>query len=222
MRHSITVNASLFAQTLKDATAYTDKDIHSEAMNHVVLKVINKGTKLAVTACDGHGYYERRLPLVHGKGEPKPSLPGKEQRLCISAQDALILHKRITTRVLGYVTLEVDDAQAKDTRLLVTLKLPDGASATFFSRTDFEVPDFSNVLKTAEKGKKNAPEIANMSIPVHEMVRIGKVLPAKGNSAAQMHTAKGVNKGHMVLMEYNNPSEEMDVRIIFTLMVDAA
>lgn len=221
MRHSITIDAALFAQTLKDATAYTDKNIHSEAANHLVLKVIGKGTKLAVIACDGHGYYERRLPLIHSKGEPRPSLPGREQRLCISAQDALILHKRITTRVFGCIMLELDD-EARDTRLLVTLKLPDGASATFFSRTDFEVPDFSNILKTAEKGKRNPSAIANMSIPVHEMVRIGKVLPAKGNSAAQMHTAKGVNNGHMVLMEYNNPSEDMDVRIIFTLMVDAA
>ena len=221
MRHSITVNASLFAQTLKDATAYTDKDIYSEALNHLVLKVINKGTKLAVIACDSHGYYERRLPLVHSKGNAKPSLPGKEQRLCISAQDALILHKRITTRVSGCVTLELDD-ETKDTRLLVTLKLPDGASTTFFSRTDFEVPDFSNVLKTAEKGKRNPPAITNISIPVHEMVRIGKVLPAKGNSAAQMHTAKGANNGHMVLMEYSNPDEDMDVRIVFMLMVDAA
>lgn len=224
MNHRITVNAYLFAQTLKDATTYTDKDIHSDAMNHIVLKLINKGTGLAVIACDGRGYYERRLPLVHARGEARPSLPGKEQRLCIAARDALIPHKRIPTRTTGCVTLELDDDQARDEKLLVTLTLPDGASTTFFSRTDFEVPDFGPVLKMAEKGKKNAPDISSLFIPVHEMVRAGKVLPSRGNSAAQIHTAEGLRKGRMALLEYLDPGDDMDVRIIFMLseLADAA
>ena len=224
MHHRITVNASLFAQALKDATSYTDKDIRSEAMNHIVLKVINKGTSLAVIACDGHGYYERRLPLMHAKDEAKPSLPGKEQRLCIAAQDALSLHRHIPSRTIGCVTLELDDAETRGEKLLVTLTLPDGASTTFFSRTDFEVPDFSSVLEMAEKGKANPPEIANLFIPVHEMTRAGKVLPAKGRRAAQIHPAKGLRKGHMALLEYLDPGDDMDVRIIFMLseLADAA
>lgn len=215
MRHSITVNASQFAQTLKDATMYASKDSQAQAMSQIILKVIDKGANLAVIACDGHGYYERRLSLVHNRGEAKPSLPGKEHRIFIGAQDTLILHRRIPARMVGCLTLELDDSQVKDEKLLVSLTLPDGASTTFFSRTDFEAPDFSPILKQAEKGKKNPPEIANLFIPVHEMVRMGKVLPARGDTAAQIHTAKGLRKGHMALLEYLDPNENMDVRVIF-------
>ncbi|MBQ9407568.1 MAG: hypothetical protein IJU37_12630 [Desulfovibrio sp.] len=217
MHHTITVNASLFAQALKDANTYTSKNVYDDATNHIVLNVIDKGARLAVVACDSHGYYERRIPLIKARGEAKPSLPGKEQRLCIAAQDALILHKRIPSRSIGCVTLQLDDKPAKEERLLVTMTLPDGASTSFFRRTDFEIPDFSRILKMAEKGKKNAPDLSNVFIPVHEMARVGKVLPTKGDSAARIYTAKGAGKGHMALLEYCEPDDDMDVRIIFML-----
>ena len=49
------------------------------------------------------------------------------------------------------------------------------------------------------------------------MARVGKVLPTKGDSAARIYTAKGAGKGHMALLEYCEPDDDMDVRIIFML-----
>ena len=211
MHHKLTCNAALLAQTLKDATVYTSKDVYSEATCHVLLTV--KGKSLTVIACDGLGYYERRIPLVIDKGE-KPSLPGKEQRLCLTCQEALALHRRIPTRLMGNATLELDDPKPKDRQTLATLTLPDGASTTFFAKTDVILPDYTNIIKLAEKGKKIGTVLSNVCIPVHEMIRAGKVLPTRDGKMAHLHTAKGV-KGYMALLELKE--DDTDVRIIFML-----
>ena len=219
MQHTISINAAMFAKTLKDATAYASKDnnIVEEATGQIILSILPKNIKLAVIACDGKGYYESRLALVFEKGNPKPSLPGKEQRLCVAAQDALMLAKFISTRTVGCITLDIDDDSAKDNRLQVKMTLPDGSATSFFSRTDIAVPDYASITRQAEKGKKNAPELSNVFIPVHEMARAGKVLPQKEQQAARIYTARAKNRGSMALLEYISPENDTDIRIIFML-----
>ena len=152
MHHKLTCNAALLAQTLKDATVYTSKDVYSEATCHVLLTV--KGKSLTIIACDGLGYYERRIPLVIDKGE-KPSLPGKEQRLCLTCQEALALHRRIPTRLMGNATLELEEPKSTDRQTLATLTLPDGASTTFFAKTDVTLPDYNEHHQAGGEGQEN-------------------------------------------------------------------
>ena len=218
MLHRITLNTADFSQTIKDATVYACKKEPHEAMGHMVLTIVPRQKKLAVIACDGQGYYERRIPLVISKGSPKPSLPGKESRILISCHDAVILVKFMSAGGSGSVTLEVDDSQTTANRYTVRLILNEGASTTFFSRNDLNLPDYNAITTQADKGKKACPTLSNILIPVREMLRASKVFPATAHKFARLFTAKGLSSGIMALLEYQEADK--DIRVIFMLNED--
>ena len=218
MLHTLNLNASQFSEAVKDAVIYTGKDRYDDMMNSVILSITSKGKKLSVVACDGNGYYERRLNLLRSKGDPKPTLPGKESRICIASQDAAMLSKFITPRTMGGVMLELDDAKASDGRYRVRLSLADGASTTFLSRADVNIPDYSPIVASAEKGRKTMPKLGEMYIPVSEMARASKVFPSKYGKTARISTAKGNQQtGCLALLEYQEEDSDVDIRVIFML-----
>lgn len=91
MKHSITVNGSEFGEAIKTATVYANKDNEpNDGLCHILISLLSKQKKIAIVACDGHGYYERRIGLIPQKGQ-KPTLPDKEQRLCIFNKDIAML-----------------------------------------------------------------------------------------------------------------------------------
>ena len=214
MRHQICVNAGSFAQTIKDAAIYASKDEPSPGTSLVLLTVLPKVKKLSVIACDGFGYYERRISLEHCKKQPKPTLPGKEMRLGIGLSDVSMLVKFIPSKLLGNIQLELDDEQVVDGNFNIKLSLPNGMATTFFSKAQLEVPDLGSIRGKAEKGKKKAPAVNSLHVPVRELLRAGKVFPQKASSA-QMFTAAGLNKGVMALLECKN--EDDDISVIFML-----
>ena len=218
MLHRITINAADFSQSIKDATVYACKKEPHEAMGHMVLTIVPRQKKLAVIACDGQGYYERRIPLLLAKGNPKPSLPGKDGRILISCHDGGILAKFMSADSNGKVTLEVDDSQNTANRYTVRLILNEGASTTFFSRNDLSLPDYNAITKQAEKGRENSHSLSNILIPVREMLRVSKVFPATAHKFARIFTAKGLSSGIMALLEYQE--EDKDIRVIFMLSED--
>jgi len=218
MRHQICVNASNFVQTIKDAAIYASKDEPAKGLNLVLLAVLPKMKKLAVIACDGFGYYERRLNLEVCRKQPKPSLPGKEMRLGIGLGDVSMLVKFIPSKSQGNIQLELDDEQIANDNFTVKLSLPNGMSTTFFSQAQLEIPDLSSLRIKAEKGKKKAPAISSLHLPVRELLRAGKVFPQKG-SFAQMFTADGLQRGVMALLECKN--EDTDISVIFMLQQPA-
>lgn len=218
MLHRITLNTADFSQTIKDATVYACKKEPHEAMGHMVLAIVPRQKKLAVIACDGQGYYERRIPLVISKGSSRPSLPGKDSRILISCHDAVILAKFMSAVTSGSVTLEADDSQITESKYTVRLILNEGASTTFFSRNDLHLPDYSSITKQAEKGRKTCHPLSNVLIPIREMLRVSKVFPATANKFARIFTAKGLNRSIMALLEYQE--EDKDIRVIFMLNED--
>ena len=216
MIHTVIINTSQFSQAVKDATFYISKERYAvEAMSHVLLTCLPAENRLAVTGCDGHGYYERRLALFHGENDPKPSLPGEKQQLCISEKDAAMLVKFIGGRTLGCITLRLDDGQKDEGRYLVTVTMPDDSATSFFSRADLEVPEYSGFVRKAEASKEQAPELCNVNMPVHEMIRAGKVFPKKSGSTVRMFTSPGYRGGHMALLEYRDACADVDIRVIF-------
>ena len=214
MNHTITVNAARLAQALKDATLYASKDSSEEGMNTVVL-TITPQTRLAVLACDSHGYYENQLPLIHDENEPKPTLPGERQMLCIAPADALMLTKHISPRSIGCVTVSLNDSKRPGGKYRVTLTMPDGGTITIFCKADINVPDYNGFVSKAEASKEDAPDLFDVSIPVHEMIRASKVFPKTSGTVARMYTSLGQRKGHMALLEYQNDSEDAYIRVIF-------
>jgi len=223
MIHTIIVNASRFSQAVKDATFYTRKESSTtEAMSHVLLTCLPTEKRLAVIGCDEHGYYERRLALYHGENDPMPSLPGERQRLCISAKDAAMLVKFLDVRSIGCVTLQVDDERKVNGNYLVTLMIPDVASTFFCTPADLEVPEYSGFVNKAEAGKEHEPELCNVNMPVHEMIRAGKVFPKKSGSVVRVFTSPGYHGGHMALLEYQDACEDVDIRVIFMFARDEA
>lgn len=214
MKHQICIDASEFVQAIKDASSYAGKTDPDAALGHVILTVLPKLKKLAVMACDGLGYYERRLNLEHCKKQPKPSLPGKEMRLGISLTDIAMLVKFISTRTRGNIQLDLDDEQIVDGNFSIRLTLPNGTATTFFSKARLEIPDLSAVKAKAEKGKKKAPTVNSLHLPVRELLRASRVFTGKC-SFAQMFTTDSLQKGVMALLECK--TEEMDISVIFML-----
>ena len=151
-----------------------------------------------------------------------PSLPGERGLLCISAADAAMIAKFISPRTLGCITIGLDDEQKFDGRYLVTLTMPDGSSTSFFSKADLEVPEYSVFVNKAEASKEHAPELCNANMPVHEMIRAGKVFPKKRDSFVRVFTSQGFRAGHMALLEYQDASEDMDIRVIFMFAQEVA
>ena len=218
MLHRITLNTADFSQTIKDATVYACKKEPHEAMGHMVLTIVPRQKKLAVIACDGQGYYERRIPLVISKGSPKPSLPGKDSRILISCHDAAMLVKFMSAVTSGSVTLEADDSKITESKYTVRLILNEGASTTFFSRNDLNLPDYNAITIQADKGKKACLTLSNILIPVREMLRVSKVFPATAHKFARLFTAKSLSSGIMALLEYHE--DDKDIRVIFMLNED--
>ncbi len=217
MLHAITLSASLFSQTVRDAVNYASKDTYdANGLNCLVLTLQNKTKTLSVVACDARGYYERRLPLVWAKGDPKPSLPGKDARLLYHTQDAIKIAKLIPARALGNVTLEVNDAVSpKENHYQISLVLPDGGTSTFLSPNNITLPNYNSIVSRALKGKKERSSLQNLYLPIQEIARIAKVLPKRDGAISFSMTKEDV--GGLVLLEYQNPEENLDLRIIFTL-----
>ena len=224
MLHAITVSATMFAQTVRDAANYASKDQFSDpGLSCIVLTAQAKTKTLTVSACDGKGYYERKLPLVWAKGDPKPSLPSKESRICIAAQDAAKIAKLIPNRSTGNVTLEVNDAiSPKENHYQLTLVLPDGGTSTLLTPNDVTLPDYNRIVNRALKGKKEASPMQNLFLPIQELTRLAKVMPKKEGGISFYMAKEKV--GGIVLLEYQQPEEDLDLRIIFMLsiMTDAA
>ena len=61
------------------------------------------------------------------------------------------------------------------------------------------------------------PRLNDVYIPVHEMLRAGKVFPRNKMNAARMYTAIGKKKGLIAMLEYLSPEEDLDIRVIFML-----
>jgi len=217
MKHQICVDSTDFVQAIKDASSYASKNNENKGMDHVLLTVLPRLKKLSVVACDGFGYYERRLNLEHCKNQPKPSLPGKEMRLVICLPDVSMLVKFIPSKLQGNIRLELDDERLVAGSYSVNLVLPNGMSTTFFSKAEVDIPDLASIRTRAEKGKKKAPALNNVHVPVRELLRAGKVLPGKD---AQMFTASGLQDGVMALLECKN--DDTDISVIFMLRNNAA
>lgn len=216
MKHSITVNSGELSEALRTACVYASKD--SDPRNglcHVLISLLPRMKKVAVIACDGHGYYERRLRLVMEKGQ-KASLPDKEQRLCIYVNDIAMLTKFAGSKSHEQVTLEVDDTSIKDNRYIVNMVFSNGSSTTFFASRDIDIPDYGKFCKKAENSKKSKPVLSNLLIPIHELVRAGKAFPAKIGSIAKIFTCNS----EMALLECQN--DIGDIRVIFTFARDKA
>ena len=215
MLHAITLSANLFSQTVRDAVNYASKDIiNDHGLHCLVLTLQNKTKTLSVIACDGTGYYERKLPLVWSKGTPKPSLPNA--RICITAQDAIRIAKLIPARSCGNVTLEINDTVSpKENHYQLSLILPDGGTSTFLSPNDVTLPDYNGLVHRAEKGKKGKADMQNLYLPIQELTRVAKVLPKKDDSISFAMNKEEV--GGLVLLEYQIPEESLNLRIIFTL-----
>lgn len=216
MKHSITVNSGEFIEAIKTACIYASKDNDpSNGLCYMLISLLPKMKKVAIIACDGHGYYERRLGLVLEKGQ-KPSLPDKEQRLCIYVNEIAMLTKFVGSKSHEKITLEVDDASSKDSSYIVNLMFPNGSSTTFFAVKDIEIPDYGKFCKKAENSKKSKPSLFNLLIPIHELVRAGKAFPAKIGSIAKIFTCNS----EMALLECQN--DMGDIRVIFTFARDTA
>ena len=216
MSYTVSIPGSQLAESLKDASCYTSRDMYDDATASVVLHVTAKTKKLSVIACDGHGYYERRIPISVQQKVSKSTVLGKFPQLCISTPDASLLAKFISPRILGSVTLEVDDSP-KDAKYTVKVTLPDGGSTTIFSRADVGLPDYRAIVEKAEKAKKTLPRLNDVYIPTHEMFRAGKVFPKKNGNAVRMYTSNTQPKGIMALLEYLTPEDDCDIRVIFML-----
>ena len=105
-----------------------------------------------------------------------------------------------------------------DGRYRVRLSLADGASTTFLSRADVNIPDYSPIVASAEKGRKTMPKLGEMYIPVSEMARASKVFPSKYGKTARISTAKGNQQtGCLALLEYQEEDSDVDIRVIFML-----
>lgn len=211
MKHTITVNTLALVQALKDAGNYVKKDaLADDPLGYVLLRLAPKTGKLTVIACDGLGYYERRLDME--KSKTRPSLP--RQGIRIASPDVATLARTIPARTQGELVLEIDDARMNGTSLIVTVSLSNGLTTTFLSRTDLTSPDFATIKSRAEKGKKENLSLTNVQVPVNELLRAGKVFPGK-KSFAHLVTARGINRGIMALLECKD--EFADISVIFML-----
>lgn len=214
MAQTISVNAQDLLQSLRDASSYTLKTFETDnAMAYVLLTAIPKTKKLAVIGCDGLGYYERQINVSFGKGKAKAAIPGKGGFISISPKDTATITKFIPARERSNILIEVDDAPVNDS-CRVKIELSDGTSTTFFSKANLEIPDYKTIKANAEKGKKKPPTFDSVHIPVHELLRAGKVFPDK-KSFAQIFTSKGIKQGIMALLECK--TEGNDISVIFML-----
>lgn len=213
MKHQITLNCQEFLQTLKDAATYTVKnDTANQPMDHVLLTVMPKAKKLSVQACDGFGLYERRIGIFTPKGQPKPSLPGKEMRLGISLSSLALLVKFLPSRCAGLITLEVDDEIVTDRNFSVKITVPSGEQTTIFSKCDLNTPDLVSIKTAAEKGKKRPTTLNDIGIPVREMRRAAKVFPTR-DTFAKIFTAQHTQNKILALLECK--TEDTDISVIF-------
>lgn len=216
MKHTITINSGEFAEAIKTACVYASKDNDPHnGLCYVLVSLLPKHKKVAIIACDGRGYYERRIGLLMEKGQ-KPSLPDKEQRLCIYVNDIAMLTKFVGSKSHEKITLEVDDTAEKDNQYIVNLVFSNGSSTTIFATNDVNIPDYSKFCKKAENSKKSKPVLSNLLIPIHELVRAGKAFPAKIGSIAKIFTCNS----EMALLECQN--DMGDIRVIFTFARDTA
>lgn len=200
MKFAISVNAAALQESLKSAQNYIQKDaIGNDPLAHIVFKYLQLDKKMAVIACDGHGYFERRLEAKISRKDKSQ----KDQPLCITGSDAQMLAKMISARATGSVKLEIEDSNMRAI-------LPNGSITQIKIATDVQLPDYAGMRAKAEKGKKATPKLSNVVVPVHEMLRAGKSLPAKAGAVARMFTANDT----MALLECFD--ESIDIRIIFT------
>lgn len=214
MKHSITVKSAEFGEAIKTAFTYASKDNDpTNGLCYILITLLPKAKKVAIIACDGHGYYERRLNLVSKKGQ-KPSLPDDEQRLGVFSQELAMLTKFVGGKGNGDLSLEVDEEFLENGRYSVKLTLPNGVSSTFFARRDINIPDYSKFCKKAGNSKKTKPSLSNLLVPIHELVRAGKAFPSKFGSIARIFTCNA----EMALLEYKTDSD--DIRVIFTFARD--
>lgn len=217
MEYKISFEASALAESLKAAQNYVKKDAGGEdALSQILLAYLPRDKKLAVIACDGHGYFERKLPVSHDKKVSKSGLPKNGFSVCLSLVDSQAIVKLIPARSTGYVTLEIseNENQKHDMRLL----LPTGPSAAFTVRSDIEIPDYAAMRSKACKGKKKAVNLNDVNIAVHEMLRAGKALPSRTGSTVKAFTAEG----RMILLEYLDDVAEITIIFTFATVAQAA
>lgn len=204
MKHTVVTEAKALSESLKSAQNYIKKTYDgSDALNHVVLSYLPKLKKLAVIACDGHGYFERRLPVITTR-QSKASLPGKNQTVCIPLSDAQTLVKFMPAKTTETISLEMEDDNPSGKAMCIS-----GSTAVFTFRHDLQLPDYGAICAKAEKGKNKAPKLTDIHVPIYEMLRAGKALPNKDFATARIYTPDDT----MALLECQD--DETDIRIIF-------
>lgn len=199
------INPQIFVQSLKDAANYVNKDNPADVLGHVIFMVKPKQKKLSIIACDGHGYYERKVSI---------NSKGKEENFCISQQDINQMIKFVPAKQSGLIAFEYSVNKSSG-QLSAKLSLENGASTTFFVRTDFNLPDFKSICQRAEKGKKNLSSITSFLLPVHEMIRAGKAFTGITKKMAEFYISKGKDGGSMVLLEAQSPDDQINIKVIF-------
>lgn len=199
----LTIEAGSFAESLKSAQNYTSKDDPDSALSCILLSYLPRQKKLAVIACDGHGYFERRLPA---KNSIKS---GRDLSVCLAASDAQALLKLIPSRPVMEMSLEIEDSTLK-------ANLPNGATAAFNLKSNVNLPDYASIRAKADKARKSAPRLGDTLIPVHELLRAGKALPIKSGSAARIYT----DDGNFAVLEWQE--DKIEIRIIFTFARNTA
>lgn len=208
----IIVNALEFSESLKSAQNYMLKDgDRRNPLNFLLLKQVPKTKKLAVIACDGHGYFERRIVILSNKGSNQRE---KSQPICIFFSDVQTLQKLISSKIQDSVTLEQAEGVQKQSILKITQE--NGASAEINLVHDFQIPDYEAIGARANKAKKKACYTSEANVPVHEILRAGKSLPSKVGCNVAMYTAES----SMAVLEYKNG--DADIKIIFTFAKLAA
>lgn len=204
MKHIVVTDSKALSESLKSAQNYIKKDANtSDPLCLVTLSYLPKAKKLSVIACDGHGYFERRLSVPSSR-QSRPSMPGKNQSVCIPLSDVQTLVKFIPARATGSISLEFDDDNSVGRAVLAT-----GSTIVFSFQKDVELPDYASILAKAEKGKKKPPRLTDIHVPIHEMLRAAKALPNKDFATARMYTPEET----MALLECED--DETDIRIIF-------
>ena len=127
-----------------------------------------------------------------------------------------MLSKFISTRILGNVSLEIDDEVVNGKNSLKVI-LPNCGSTTVFSNADLTLPDYASIVERAEKARKVMPRLNDVYIPVHEMLRAGKVFPKSTSTAVRLYTTNIQSRGILALLEYLSPEDSIDIRVIFML-----
>ena len=106
----------------------------------------------------------------------------------------------------------VKDINGKSARNILEYVL---TGQTFDETKYDEMYEKKIIAHNLKASKEQAPELCNVNMPVHEMIRAGKVFPKKSGSTVRMFTSPGYRGGHMALLEYQDASAGVDIRVIF-------